>query len=131
MSQIAAHRWLMTAPGAPLERADFTAAPGAGDVVVAVAGCGVCHTDLGYYYDGVRTNAPLPLALGHEISGHVVAAEVGTPWRAAYSAMGDTTNTAARICANRSGSTVSRREMQYHGVSASPAAMTCRQNAST
>ncbi len=74
---IDAHRWLMTAPGAPLERRDFVAAPGAGEVVVAVAGCGVCHTDLGYFYDGVRTNHPLPLALGHEISGHVVAAGDG------------------------------------------------------
>ena len=46
-------------------------------MVVAVAGCGVCHTDLGYYYDGVRTNQPLPLALGHEISGRVVAAGAG------------------------------------------------------
>ena len=44
---------------------------------MAVAGCGVCHTDLGYFYDGVRTNHPLPLALGHEISGHVVAAGEG------------------------------------------------------
>ena len=26
---------------------------GAGDVLVKVAGCGVCHTDLGYFYDGV------------------------------------------------------------------------------
>ncbi|MDH4059702.1 MAG: alcohol dehydrogenase catalytic domain-containing protein, partial [Aquincola sp.] len=74
---IAAHRWLMTAPGAPLVRAEFAAAPGAGEVVVEIAGCGVCHTDLGYYYDGVRTNAPLPLALGHEISGRVVAAGEG------------------------------------------------------
>ena len=74
---IDAHRWLMTAPGAPLQRQDFAAIPGPGEVVVAVAGCGVCHTDLGYFYDGVRTNQPLPLALGHEISGHVVAAGVG------------------------------------------------------
>ena len=71
---IEAHRWLMTAPNAPLERAAFRAEPGPGEVAVAVAGCGVCHTDLGYLYDGVRTNHPLPLALGHEISGHVVAA---------------------------------------------------------
>jgi class 3 adenylate cyclase/tetratricopeptide (TPR) repeat protein len=41
---------------------------------------------------------PLPLQIGVN-RGHVFAAEVGTPWRAAYSAMGDTTNTAARICA--------------------------------
>ncbi|MBK8104574.1 MAG: 6-hydroxycyclohex-1-ene-1-carbonyl-CoA dehydrogenase [Betaproteobacteria bacterium] len=74
---IDAHRWLMTAPGAPLQRQDFAAIPGPGEVVVAVAGCGVCHTDLGYYYDGVRTNQPLPLTLGHEISGHVVAAGEG------------------------------------------------------
>ncbi|HRZ58999.1 MAG TPA: 6-hydroxycyclohex-1-ene-1-carbonyl-CoA dehydrogenase, partial [Rubrivivax sp.] len=74
---IAAHRWMFTAPGAPLERAAFEPVPGAGEVVVQVAGCGVCHTDLGYYYDGVRTNQPLPLALGHEISGRVVAAGDG------------------------------------------------------
>ncbi len=74
---IAAHRWLMTAAGAALEKAAFGAAPAAGEVVVAIAGCGVCHTDLGYYYDGVRTNQPLPLALGHEISGHVAAAGAG------------------------------------------------------
>lgn len=74
---IDAYRWLMTAPKAPLARASFRAEPGPGEVVVAVAGCGVCHTDLGYYYDGVRTNAPLPLALGHEVSGTVVAAGAG------------------------------------------------------
>ena len=67
----------MTGVKAPLERAAFTAEPGAGEVVVAIAGCGVCHTDLGYYYDGVRTNHPLPLALGHEISGRVVATGAG------------------------------------------------------
>jgi 6-hydroxycyclohex-1-ene-1-carbonyl-CoA dehydrogenase len=71
---LAAYRWQMTAPKAPLVRAAFDAVPQAGEVVVQVAGCGVCHTDLGYYYDGVRTNQPLPLALGHEISGTVVAA---------------------------------------------------------
>src|SRR3569832_335519 len=69
---ISAHRWLMTAPPAPLVRAPFNAAAGHGEVVVAIAGCGVCHTDLGYYYDGVRTNMAPPLALGHEISGTVV-----------------------------------------------------------
>ena len=43
-------------------------------MLVAVAGCGVCHTDVGFAYDGVPTRAPLPLTLGHEISGRVVAA---------------------------------------------------------
>ncbi|MDP1649848.1 MAG: 6-hydroxycyclohex-1-ene-1-carbonyl-CoA dehydrogenase [Rubrivivax sp.] len=79
--KIDAHRWLMTAAGAPFERQPFAAEPSADEVVVAVAGCGVCHTDLGYFYDGVRTKQPLPLALGHEISGHVVAAGEGaTAW---------------------------------------------------
>jgi 6-hydroxycyclohex-1-ene-1-carbonyl-CoA dehydrogenase len=74
---LAAYRWMMTAPNAPLVRATFDAAPQTGEVVVEVAGCGVCHTDLGYFYDGVRTNHALPLALGHEISGTVVAAGDG------------------------------------------------------
>lgn len=75
---IEAYRWMMTEPGAPLVRSAFdafTLEPG--EVSVKIAGCGVCHTDLGYFYDGVRTNHALPLALGHEISGHVVAAGKG------------------------------------------------------
>lgn len=74
---IDAYRWQMIKPGAPFERVAFAAVPAADEVVVAIAGCGVCHTDLGYYYDGVRTNASLPLTLGHEISGHVVAVGAG------------------------------------------------------
>src|SRR4030043_920377 len=46
---------------------------GPGEVLVKVAGCGVCHTDLGYFYDGVPTVQKPPLTLGHEISGVVVA----------------------------------------------------------
>ncbi len=45
-----------------------------GDVLVEVAGCGICHTDLGYFYQGVPTVNKPPLTLGHEISGTVVAA---------------------------------------------------------
>jgi len=74
---IEARRWIMTAPNAPLERESFVAHAGDGEVVVAIAGCGVCHTDLGYFYDGVRTNHALPLALGHEISGRVIEAGKG------------------------------------------------------
>lgn len=77
MSAIA-HRWVMTGAGEPLKKVEFDPfPPAAGEVVVEVAGCGVCHTDLGYYYDGVRFNHPLPLALGHEISGRIVAAGAG------------------------------------------------------
>jgi 6-hydroxycyclohex-1-ene-1-carbonyl-CoA dehydrogenase len=46
-----------------------------GEVLVEVAGCGVCHTDLGYFYDGVPTVMKPPLTLGHEISGTVVAGD--------------------------------------------------------
>jgi 6-hydroxycyclohex-1-ene-1-carbonyl-CoA dehydrogenase len=46
--------------------------PGEDQVVVRVAGCGVCHTDIGFWKDGVPTKQALPLTLGHEISGVVV-----------------------------------------------------------
>lgn len=71
-------RWMMVSGGEPLAKVEFDPGkPGVGEVTVEVAGCGVCHTDLGYYYDGVRTNHDLPLALGHEISGTVIAAGPG------------------------------------------------------
>jgi 6-hydroxycyclohex-1-ene-1-carbonyl-CoA dehydrogenase len=64
---------MMTARGEPLVPSKFdTLSPGPDEVLVEIAGCGVCHTDLGYYYDGVRTKHALPLTLGHEISGHVI-----------------------------------------------------------
>ncbi|HSG94693.1 MAG TPA: alcohol dehydrogenase catalytic domain-containing protein, partial [Afifellaceae bacterium] len=72
----------MTGVGEPLGAETFTPEPETGEVVVEIAGCGVCHTDLGYYYDGIRTNHPLPLALGHEVSGRVVATGAGAEsWR--------------------------------------------------
>jgi len=73
-----ARRWLMVAKNTPMETEEFEpVAPGDGEVVVEIAGCGVCHTDLGYLYDCVRTNQPPPLTLGHEISGTVVWAGAG------------------------------------------------------
>jgi len=66
-------RWLMKSRGEPLVEETFeTPAPAPDEVVIEIAGCGVCHTDLGYYYDGVRTKHELPLTLGHEISGRVL-----------------------------------------------------------
>lgn len=41
------------------------------EALVRVVGCGVCHTDLGFFYEGIRTQKSLPLTLGHEISGIV------------------------------------------------------------
>lgn len=68
-----AYRWPMEEPGKPFSREEFEPAkPEANEVLVEIAGCGVCHTDLGFYYDGVRTKHPLPLTLGHEMSGRVI-----------------------------------------------------------
>jgi 6-hydroxycyclohex-1-ene-1-carbonyl-CoA dehydrogenase len=64
----------VTAPG-ELQRTEVPVPElGAGDVLVKIAGCGVCHTDLSYFYDGVPTVTKPPLTLGHEIAGEVVAA---------------------------------------------------------
>lgn len=68
--------WVMTAAGQPFERRELPlSSPQEGELIVEVAGCGVCHTDLSFLYHGVPTRADLPLVLGHEISGEVT--EVG------------------------------------------------------
>jgi 6-hydroxycyclohex-1-ene-1-carbonyl-CoA dehydrogenase len=70
-----AYGFRLTTVGSRLERQALPALePGPDQVIVQVAGCGICHTDIGYAYDGVPTRHPLPLVLGHEIVGHVVAA---------------------------------------------------------
>ena len=70
-------RWQMIAASEPMVSTsvdyDADAVP-PGKALVQVAGCGVCHTDLGFLYDGVRPRHELPLTLGHEIAGRVVAA---------------------------------------------------------
>ena len=48
--------------------------PGPDEALVRVAGCGVCHTDLGFWKDGVPTRHGFPITLGHEISGVVTDA---------------------------------------------------------
>ncbi|MFV1959194.1 MAG: 6-hydroxycyclohex-1-ene-1-carbonyl-CoA dehydrogenase [Planctomycetota bacterium] len=65
------------APGAPMEPVHRDEEPGPGEALVEVAGCGICHTDLGFYYEGVPTRHPFPLTLGHEVSGRVVEAGEG------------------------------------------------------
>ena len=68
-------RWVMESPGEALVQVRSPAPPlGADEALVRVAGCGVCHTDLGFWADGVPTRAALPLALGHEVSGFVADA---------------------------------------------------------
>src|SRR3990172_11151061 len=65
--------WVAHHPGEPLVLEEREESAGPGGVLVKVAGCGVCHTDLGFFYDRVPTRHPFPLTLGHEISGRVVA----------------------------------------------------------
>lgn len=78
MSATTVVRWVMTAQGEPCARLEEPlAAPPAGEAVVQVAGCGVCHTDISFLHQGVPTRAALPLALGHEISGYVTAVGEG------------------------------------------------------
>jgi len=66
--------------------------PARGEVLVAIAACGVCRTDL-HLVDGELPNPMLPVIPGHEIVGRVVAhgpevhtppigARVGIPWLA-------------------------------------------------
>jgi len=69
--------WVVREKGQEMQRETRDVSPAAGQVLVKVAGCGVCHTDLGFFYDGVPTRHPLPLTLGHEVSGRVVAAGDG------------------------------------------------------
>jgi len=49
--------------------------PTEGEILIKVAACGVCHTDLHYIDHGVPTFKKLPLILGHEASGIV---EIGS-----------------------------------------------------
>ncbi|WP_149361372.1 S-(hydroxymethyl)mycothiol dehydrogenase [Lolliginicoccus suaedae] len=58
------------AKGAPVELVDITIPdPGPGEVVVDIAACGVCHTDLAYRDGGI--NDEFPFLLGHEAAGTV------------------------------------------------------------
>ncbi len=61
---------------APLELVDLPRpAPGDNEVLIKVAACGVCHTELDEI-EGRAAPPKLPVVLGHEVVGHV--AETGT-----------------------------------------------------
>lgn len=78
-------------PGTPLRARRLPRpTPGPGEVLLRVEACGVCRTDL-HIYDGELSAPQLPLILGHEIVGRVVAcgaavqgldvgSRVGVPW---------------------------------------------------
>jgi 6-hydroxycyclohex-1-ene-1-carbonyl-CoA dehydrogenase len=55
--------------------------PGPGEVLVKVAACGACHTDLHYIDHGTPTFKKPPLILGHEASGTIAGLGAGvTEW---------------------------------------------------
>jgi propanol-preferring alcohol dehydrogenase len=78
-------------PGTPLVmRERPLPVPGAGDILIEIAACGVCRTDL-HVVDGELPHPKLPIVPGHEIVGRVAALganvvgfrpgeRVGVPW---------------------------------------------------
>jgi propanol-preferring alcohol dehydrogenase len=78
-------------PGTPLRQLELpTPSPSVGQVLVKVAACGVCRTDL-HVVDGDLKEPKLPLIPGHEIVGRVsalgpgvgglrIGERVGIPW---------------------------------------------------
>ena len=82
---------VLDTPGEPLREAELPAPePGPGQVLVEVAACGVCRTDL-HVVDGELPEPKLPLVPGHQAVGRVAAAgegaerfrpgdRVGVPW---------------------------------------------------
>ena len=85
------HAMVLDAPRSPLvmrERPRPVPAPG--EILVKVAACGVCRTDL-HVVDGELEHPKLPIVPGHEIVGRVAATgagvsgfalgeRVGLPW---------------------------------------------------
>jgi propanol-preferring alcohol dehydrogenase len=82
---------LLDQPGRPLREVTLPdPEPGPGEVRIRVSACGVCRTDL-HVADGELADPKVPLVLGHEIVGRVVAAgpgatrfragdRIGVPW---------------------------------------------------
>jgi len=78
-------------PGEPLVADEIPVPePGPGQVLIGIAACGVCRTDL-HVIDGDLPDPKLPLVLGHEIVGRVAGLgegvsgfhlgdRVGVPW---------------------------------------------------
>jgi alcohol dehydrogenase, propanol-preferring len=82
---------LFDRPGQPLRLAELPVpAPGPNQILIEVAACGVCRTDL-HIFDGELSHPKLPLILGHEVVGKVAVLgpgveglitgdRVGVPW---------------------------------------------------
>jgi 6-hydroxycyclohex-1-ene-1-carbonyl-CoA dehydrogenase len=75
MEPISAYGYAFIESGKPLSKHNYTIdSVTADDVVVQIAGCGLCHTDVTFYTGQVKTKKEPPIILGHEISGKVVGA---------------------------------------------------------
>jgi alcohol dehydrogenase, propanol-preferring len=79
---------VLDAAGGPLRAADVDAPePGPGELLLEVAACGVCRTDL-HILDGELAEPKLPLVQGHQIVArvleggerHAAGDRVGVPW---------------------------------------------------
>ena len=82
---------MLEAPGQQLKPAELKVPePGPNQVLLKVAACGVCRTDL-HIVDGELMEPKLPLVLGHEIVGRIeamgegvegfaIGMRVGVPW---------------------------------------------------
>jgi len=82
---------MLDKPRTPLVmRERVVPAPAPGEILVEIAACGVCRTDL-HVIDGELPHAKLPIVPGHEIVGRVAAMgkgvagfdigeRVGVPW---------------------------------------------------
>jgi len=91
MSASSMHAMLLEEPGMPLRWAEVPRPePGAGQVRIKVAACGVCRTDL-HVADGDLKHPKRPIIPGHEIVGRVekigpgvtrfaLGDRVGIPW---------------------------------------------------
>jgi len=85
------HAQVLRRAGEPLQAVDLpTPEPQPDQLLIRVSACGVCRTDL-HVVDGELAQPKLPLVLGHEIVGYVVAPgarsgdfavgdRVGVPW---------------------------------------------------
>jgi alcohol dehydrogenase, propanol-preferring len=85
------HAMVLDRPATPLVmRERQIPQPGAGEILVEIAACGVCRTDL-HVVDGELPQPKLPIVPGHEIVGRVAATgtgvtgiapgeRVGVPW---------------------------------------------------
>jgi propanol-preferring alcohol dehydrogenase len=110
---------VLSRPGAELELRELPMpVPGPGQALIRVHACGVCRTDL-HIVDGELSEPALPLVLGHQIVGRVVAlgagvsapalgTRVGVPW------LGSTCGTCSYCASERENLCRAARFTGYH-----------------